>query len=138
MKIVLLVVLAASIAFAQFAPQYQQQPQQIYATKPFLYNQPATRYNQLRTNTNTGYSSSNANYNNGYNANNNGFGTTGYSSNYGTTPSLYSTANNNPYAYQTTTQYGTNRLYDQNGQWNGVASTTALMAVVTTAIAYLL
>ncbi|CAJ0591618.1 unnamed protein product [Cylicocyclus nassatus] len=127
MRIVLLITLAVSVAFAQFAQQYPQQ----YTTRQYGFQQPGFRFNQ--------YSS-----NNGYNP---GYGTTAYSNSiygttpttqygqygYGTTPSTYGTTNNQ-YGYGTTTN---GRQYDQN-YWNGVGSTTALMAVITTAVAYIL
>ncbi|RCN31285.1 hypothetical protein ANCCAN_22937 [Ancylostoma caninum] len=111
MQTILLVSLAVSVAFAQFAPQNPQQLQQqpYVQEQQFFRNQPA-RFSQ---------------YSNGYN---NGYGST--------TPSYYG-ANNNQYGY-TTQQYGTNRQFDQNGQFNGVATTSALMALATTAIAFAL
>ncbi|EYC08236.1 hypothetical protein Y032_0067g65 [Ancylostoma ceylanicum] len=141
MQAILLVSLAVSVAFAQFAPQNPQQLQQqpYVQEQQFFRNQPA-RFSQYRTNTNNnGYSSSNYN-NNGYNTQ---YGQTtysnGYNNGYGsTTPSYYgSNSNNNQYGY-TTQQYGNNRQFDQNGQWNGVATSSALMALATTAIAFAL
>ncbi|KAL6741238.1 hypothetical protein Aduo_014512 [Ancylostoma duodenale] len=141
MQTILLVSLAVSVAFAQFAQQNPQQLQQqpYVQEQQFFRNQPS-RFSQYRTNTNNnGYSSSNYN-NNGYNTQ---YGQTtysnGYNNGYGsTTPSYYgSNSNNNQYGY-TTQQYGMNRQFDQNGQFNGVAASSALMALATTAIAFAL
>ncbi|KAK6756492.1 hypothetical protein RB195_014729 [Necator americanus] len=126
MQTILFATLAVSVVFAQFVPQPQNYvPQQ----QQYLQNQPARFSQYSNTNYNTGYNTQygQTGYTNSYNSN--GYGTT--------TPSYYSANNNNQFGY-TTTQYGMNRQFDQNGMWNGVATSTALMAVATTAIAFVL
>ncbi|VDO52041.1 unnamed protein product [Haemonchus placei] len=129
MRLLILVSVAIICALAQFVPQYQQHPN---AVPQMQLQNPPPRFSQYSSNSQYGQTSGygtqygtqygqTSSYNNGYNSNN------GYT----TTPSYYQ----NGY---TTTQYGTNRLYDNGVYYNGVASTTALAAVCTAAIAYVL